>query len=95
MNDQERKDAAAKLVQAVKNNTNGAYDKWTNLDTSDDNKRAAYVKDVLNLAQAPTKEDLDEMHRHATTSLGDQVEDMRNARPDAHTVGFLCLSSND
>jgi hypothetical protein len=96
MTDDQHRDAAKKLVEAVKNNTNGAYDKWTAPDTdlSTVDARAEFVKSAAGLDQKPTAEDLAGIQHHVSTSLQADVAEIRAKNPGQHTVGMICAADD-
>ncbi len=90
LSDDEIHEHAVKLLDAIKNNTNSAYDEWTSItaENAGHESHAAWVKKATGLQKDPTPEDLKAMCDHSSTTLKDQVADMRKTRPNA--VGSFC-----
>jgi hypothetical protein len=97
MTPDEHQSAAEKLVNAVKNNTNGAYDEWTSsgdaLKSAD--ARAAFVQKHAALPEKPTQEDLDAIQQHVDTSLRADVAEIQQQRRGSPAVGLVCLTGGD
>ena len=93
MDEQARKENAARLIEHIRGNVNGAHDAWKKLDMSDPQQRRTYVKNALGLEHEPTDEDIQAMHDHAGQHLQPQVEAMRKERPDSPVMGFFCLAT--
>ncbi|MDP9110389.1 MAG: hypothetical protein M3M96_01980 [Candidatus Eremiobacteraeota bacterium] len=95
MNDDQRRDAAEKLMQAIKNNTSGAYDTWTKTDLKDPADRAAFVKNTVGLSTTPTPDDMQAMQSHIASNLQSDIEEIQKTkRPGEHAVGFACLGED-
>jgi hypothetical protein len=94
MNDHERKEAAAKLIEAVKHNTNGAYDNWTKVNKDATHEYAQWVQKSIGLAHPPTAEDMEAMHEHSRAALKDDIADMRAARPEGPVCAGACIAED-
>lgn len=96
MTSDEHKAAAEKLVNAVKNNTNGAYDEWTSsgdkLKSAD--ARADFVQRHAGLSQTPTSADMAAINDHVNASLSGQVAEIQAKAQGAHVVGAMCLAED-
>jgi hypothetical protein len=96
MTDAEHKAAAEKLVNAVKNNTNGAYDEWTSggANLENQSERAAFVQKHAGLSETPSKEDLAAIAHHVNTSLQSDVADLQTRSAGTQAVGLICLNDD-
>ncbi len=95
MNDEERRETAEKLVDAIKHNTNGAYDKWTSSDLKEPASRAAFVQSATGLTTPPSTEDMKAMQTHITRNLRADVDEIQKTKPPGeHAVGFACISED-
>lgn len=92
MNEHEHKAAAAKLIEAIKNNTNGAYDKWAAVEDGDMDGYARWVQESIGLPETPSHDDLQAMHEHSRAHLQDKVADMRAAHPEGPVCGLACVA---
>lgn len=95
MDEQARKDNAARLIENIRGNVNGAHDAWKQLDTGDAQQRRTYVKNALGLETEPSDEDIQAMHRYAGEHLQGQVSQMRAERADSPVMGFFCVASEN
>jgi hypothetical protein len=94
MDDKQRRDAAEKLIEAVKNNTKNAFDNWNKLHEANVAAHAKWVKETLGLDHEPTREDLEGMHEHAKTALVDKVRAMRADKPSTAVVAGVCIAED-
>ncbi|MEO9170435.1 MAG: hypothetical protein ABI282_10180 [Candidatus Baltobacteraceae bacterium] len=95
MNDEERRQAAEKLVHSIKNNTRGAYDSWTSSDLNNPADRAAFVQKTVGLGSTPTPDDMKAMQAHISENLRSDVEEIRKTKkPGEHVVGYACLTED-
>lgn len=93
MNDEERRKAAKDLVQAIKDNKNGAYDKWvSHTGLGDRESRAKFVKDTLELQHEPSGDDLKAMQNHMQQELAPHIKEIQEKHKGAHVVGQVCLA---
>jgi hypothetical protein len=95
MTDEQCKQAATDLVNAMKNNTNGAYDKWVaHTGLGDVAGRAKFVQETLGLPQTPTPEDLAAMQQHAQNALTADISQVQAKVSRANVVGEMCLAED-
>ena len=96
MTPDQHKEAAEKLVHAVKNNTNGAYDEWTSSGHAlkEHGARADFVRRHAGLSATPTHDDLSAIHQHVGSSLQSHVNDIQAKNPGEHVVGAICIAED-
>ena len=94
MQDHERHSSAAMLIEAVRVNHNGAYDKWTKIDKNDSRQYQEWVRDVVGLKDLPTEDDLRAMHAHSRDVLKDRVQQMREAHPEGPVCAGACIAED-
>lgn len=87
------KKATEELIEAVKTNANGAYDKWVELDQKIAALYGAWVQEVTSLKHPPTAEEMEYMHQHSAATLKDKVQQMREARPEGPVCAGNCVST--
>jgi hypothetical protein len=93
MTDEERREAAVNLVNAIKNNTNGAYDRWTgHTGLTSVEERATFVQETLGLSQTPTADDLLGIQEYATSALAPEIAQIQAKVAGANVVGELCTA---
>lgn len=94
MQEHERQSAAAMLIEAVRVNHNGAYDKWQNIDANDIRQYQEWVKDVIGLKGLPTEDDLKAMHEHSRAMLAHRVQEMRDSHPEGPVCAGACVAES-
>ncbi len=94
MQDHEHQAAAAKIVAAVKNNRNGAYDEWVSSgsDLKSKDAQAAFIQKHAGLAATPSAGDMNAIYGHVKDSLQSDVSAIAAKNPGANTVGSFCLA---
>ncbi len=97
MTPDEQRSAAEKLVSAVKNNTNGAYDEWTSSGETfkSADARAAFVQKHAGLSEKPTQGDLEAIQQHVDESLHADVAEIQEKHRGSPVVGLVCLTGDD
>jgi hypothetical protein len=97
MTPDQHQSAAEKLVNAVKNNVNGAYDEWTSSGDAfkSADARAAFVQKHAGLSETPTQDDLDAIQQHVDTSLRADVAQIQQQHRGSPVVGLVCLTGGD
>ena len=96
MTSDEHKAAAEKLTNAVKNNTNGAYDEWVQNGQALENHetQADFVQRHAGLAAKPSTADLKAISAHVNSSLQSNVAEIKAKNPGEHVVGGFCLAED-
>lgn len=94
MESHEHHTTAAMLIEAVRVNHNGAYDKWTKIDKADTMQYQKWVQDVLGLKDLPKPEDLKAMHEHSRAVLKGRIDEMREAHPEGPVCAGSCIAED-
>jgi hypothetical protein len=97
MTESEQRVAAEKLANAVRDNTNGAYDDWVASGDAlkTESAQADFIQRHAGLSQPPSPADVKAIHDYIASSLQGDVAEIQQRLGDAHAVGLMCLSDDD